>query len=122
MAELGLTSYRFSVSWPRITPQVTAEGLGPVNAEGLAFYTDLVDALLDVGIAPPVTLYHWDLPQALEDAGGWTSRATAERFGEYAEVVAAALGDRVPLFTTSTSPTGSRRRRSVGRRSRRRSR
>ncbi len=104
MAELGLTAYRFSVAWPRITPQVSPERLGPVNAEGLAFYSDLVDALLAAGIRPAVTLYHWDLPQALEDAGGWTARATAERFGEYAEVVAAALGDRVPMFTTLNEP------------------
>jgi beta-glucosidase len=104
MAELGLTSYRFSVSWPRVTPQVGPDGLGPVNAEGIGFYSDLVDALLEVGIAPAVTLYHWDLPQALEDAGGWTSRRTAELFGEYAAVVAAALGDRVKLFTTLNEP------------------
>ena len=104
MAELGLTAYRFSVAWPRITPQVTAERLGPVNPEGIAFYSALVDALLAAGISPAVTLYHWDLPQALEDAGGWTARATAERFGEYAEVVAAALGDRVPMFTTLNEP------------------
>jgi beta-glucosidase len=104
MAELGLTAYRFSVAWPRITPQVTAERLGPVNPEGLAFYSELVDALLAAGISPAVTLYHWDLPQALEDAGGWTARATAERFGEYAEVVAGALGDRVPMFTTLNEP------------------
>ncbi|MBW0115581.1 GH1 family beta-glucosidase [Pseudonocardia abyssalis] len=104
MARLGLTSYRFSVSWSRITPQVTADGLGPVNAEGLAFYSDLVDELLAVGITPAVTLYHWDLPQALEDTGGWTARATAERFGEYAGVVAAALGDRVRLFITLNEP------------------
>ncbi|MBN9097471.1 MULTISPECIES: GH1 family beta-glucosidase [unclassified Pseudonocardia] len=104
MAELGLTSYRFSISWPRITPQVTAQELGPVSADGLAFYSGLVDALLAAGIAPSITLYHWDLPQALEDGGGWTSRATAERFGEYAAVVAAALGDRVPQFITLNEP------------------
>jgi beta-glucosidase len=100
MASLGLTSYRFSVAWPRITPHVTADALGPVNDEGMAFYSTLVDTLLDAGITPAVTLYHWDLPQALEDAGGWATRATAERFGEYARVVAAALGDRVTLFIT----------------------
>jgi beta-glucosidase len=104
MAELGLTSYRFSVSWPRITPQVSAEALGPVNPEGIAFYSALVDELIAAGITPAVTLYHWDLPQALEDAGGWGARATAERFAEYAGVVAAALGDRVPLFTTLNEP------------------
>jgi beta-glucosidase len=104
MAQLGLTSYRFSVAWPRITPQVTADSLGPVNDEGVRFYSDLVDELLAHGITPSVTLYHWDLPQALEDAGGWTDRRTAERFGEYAEAVAAALGDRVPLFITLNEP------------------
>jgi beta-glucosidase len=104
MAQLGLTSYRFSVAWPRITPQVTADELGPVNAEGVQFYSDLVDELLAHGITPSITLYHWDLPQALEDTGGWTDRRTAERFGEYAEVVAAALGDRVPLFITLNEP------------------
>jgi beta-glucosidase len=104
MARLGLTSYRFSVSWPRITPQVGPDGLGPVNPEGLGFYSALVDELIAAGITPSVTLYHWDLPQALEDAGGWTSRRTAELFAEYAEVVAAALGDRVPLFITLNEP------------------
>jgi beta-glucosidase len=104
MAELGLTSYRFSVSWPRITPDVTAQELGAVNPKGLAFYSDLVDALLDAGITPAITLYHWDLPQALEDAGGWAVRATAERFAEYAGVVAAELGDRVPVFITLNEP------------------
>jgi beta-glucosidase len=104
MAELGLTTYRFSVSWTRLTPQVGPDGLGPVNAAGLAFYSELVDALLAAGISPAVTLYHWDLPQALEDAGGWTSRRTAELFGEYAAVVAGALGDRVPMFTTLNEP------------------
>jgi beta-glucosidase len=104
MAELGLTSYRFSVAWPRITPAVTADSLGPVNDEGVGFYSDLVDELLAHGITPSITLYHWDLPQALEDTGGWTDRRTAERFGEYAEVVAAALGDRVPLFITLNEP------------------
>ncbi|HZG90720.1 MAG TPA: GH1 family beta-glucosidase [Pseudonocardia sp.] len=104
MAELGLTSYRFSVSWSRITPQVGPDGLGPVNPDGVAFYSTLVDALLEAGITPSLTLYHWDLPQALEDAGGWTARSTAERFGEYAGVVAAALGDRVPMFITLNEP------------------
>jgi len=104
MADLGLTAYRFSVAWPRITPHVTAEGLGPVNPAALAFYSDLVDALLAAGIEPAATLYHWDLPQALEDAGGWTNRATAERFGEFAALVAGALGDRVGRFFTLNEP------------------
>ncbi len=104
MQRLGMASYRFSVAWPRITPQVTADALGPVNEAGLAFYSTLVDELVAAGIEPAVTLYHWDLPQALEDAGGWTSRRTAERFAEYAEVVAAALGDRVRTFITLNEP------------------
>jgi beta-glucosidase len=104
MRELGVGSYRFSVAWPRITPAVTDRALGPVNEAGLAFYDRLVDELLSAGIAPAVTLYHWDLPQALEDAGGWTSRATAERFAEYAEVVAGRLGDRVGTFITLNEP------------------
>ncbi len=104
MRELGVPSYRFSVSWSRITPQVDASGLGPVSEQGLAFYSDLVDALLAEGIAPMPTLYHWDLPQALEDAGGWTSRRTAELFGEYAAVVAGRLGDRVGTITTLNEP------------------
>jgi len=104
MRELGIGSYRFSVAWPRITPEVTERALGPVNEAGLAFYDRLVDELLSSGITPAATLYHWDLPQALEDAGGWTSRATAERFAEYAEVVAGRLGDRIGTFITLNEP------------------
>ena len=104
MRELGVGSYRFSVAWPRITPQVTEHALGPVNEAGVAFYDRLVDELLGAGISPAATLYHWDLPQALEDAGGWTNRATAERFAEYAEVVAARLGDRIGTFITLNEP------------------
>lgn len=104
MRDLGLRAYRFSVSWNRIFPRVTASGLGPVNPDGVAFYSRLVDALLAAGIAPVVTLYHWDLPQALEDAGGWASRVTAYRFAEYAAEVAGVLGDRVRLFTTLNEP------------------
>jgi beta-glucosidase len=100
MAELGVGAYRFSVAWPRIQPT----GSGPVNAEGLAFYDRLVDALLARGIEPAVTLFHWDLPQALQDAGGWTNRDTAARFGEYAGLVAEALGDRVGLWITLNEP------------------
>lgn len=104
MKELGLQTYRFSISWPRITPHVTAESLGPVNEAGIDFYSRLLDELLDAGITPAATLYHWDLPQALEDAGGWPARATAERFAEYAGVVAARLGDRLSTFITLNEP------------------
>ncbi len=104
MQRLGLRSYRFSIAWPRITPQVTPDALGGVNEAGLAFYDRLVDALLAAGITPAATLYHWDLPQALGDAGGWTDRRTAERFGEYAGVVAARLGDRLSMVITLNEP------------------
>jgi beta-glucosidase len=99
MARLGLTSYRFSVAWPRVRP----DG-GAVNARGLAFYDRLVDELLGHGIAPWLTLYHWDLPQRLEDAGGWKNRETAYRFVDYATSVHEALGDRVPVWTTLNEP------------------
>jgi beta-glucosidase len=91
MRSVHLNSYRFSVAWPRIQP----EGSGRVNAQGLEFYNRLVDALLEAKIRPLVTLYHWDLPQVLEDAGGWPNRDTAARFADYAGIVAGALGDRV---------------------------
>jgi beta-glucosidase len=100
MAELGVTSYRFSIAWPRIQP----EGKGEANAAGLAFYDRLVDALLERGIAPMATLFHWDLPQAVQDAGGWTERDTANRFGEYAAIVGRALGDRVKMWMTLNEP------------------
>jgi beta-glucosidase len=90
MRRLGLGAYRFSLSWPRIRP----DGGAP-NPHGLAFYDRLIDRLLEAGIQPWATLYHWDLPQALEEKGGWASRDTAYRFAEYAETVAAHLGDRV---------------------------
>ncbi|GAA1913175.1 GH1 family beta-glucosidase [Nocardioides hwasunensis] len=99
LAELGATSYRFSVSWPRVRPDA-----GEVNPAGLAFYDRLVDELLSRGIAPWLTLYHWDLPQTLEDAGGWTNRDTAHRFVDYAISVHEALGDRVPTWTTLNEP------------------
>ncbi|WP_127573026.1 GH1 family beta-glucosidase [Georgenia faecalis] len=104
MKELALQTYRFSIAWPRITPDVTADALGPVNEAGVDFYSRLVDELLAAGITPAVTLYHWDLPQALEDAGGWTARSTAERFAEYAAVVAERLGDRITTFITLNEP------------------
>ncbi|HEU5024661.1 MAG TPA: GH1 family beta-glucosidase [Spirillospora sp.] len=100
MAALGLGAYRFSVAWPRVLP----DGAGPVNPAGLAFYDRLVDALLEAGIEPHLTLYHWDLPQALQDRGGWPSRDTAGRFAEYASVVAGALGDRVASWATLNEP------------------
>ncbi len=101
MRRLGTNAYRLSVAWPRVVPG----GDGPVNAKGLAFYDELVDGLLEAGIAPSVTLYHWDLPQALQDRGGWPERATAEHFAEYASVVAARLGDRVTQFATLNEPS-----------------
>ena len=100
MAELGLPSYRFSVSWPRVIPG----GSGPVNEAGLDFYRRLVDGLLERGITPLLTLYHWDLPQALQFEGGWTNRDTVDRFADYAEVIGRALGDRVPTITTLNEP------------------
>jgi beta-glucosidase len=100
MADLGLGAYRFSIAWSRIQ----ASGSGPANPLGVAFYDRLVDELLGHGIEPIVTLYHWDLPQALEDQGGWTSRETAARFADYAEIMYGALGDRVPTWTTLNEP------------------
>lgn len=100
MADLGLNAYRFSVAWPRVQP----DGRGPANHAGLDFYKRLVDRLLAAGITPFLTLYHWDLPQALEDAGGWVVRDTAERFANYAAIVYDALADRVPLWTTLNEP------------------
>ncbi|MFJ3901661.1 GH1 family beta-glucosidase [Streptomyces sp. NPDC090025] len=100
MRRLGLDAYRFSVSWPRILPS----GAGKVEPRGLDFYERLVDALLDAGIEPTPTLFHWDLPQALEDEGGWLNRETAYRFGEYAAVVADRLGDRVTRWITLNEP------------------
>jgi beta-glucosidase len=100
MADLGLDAYRFSVAWPRIIP----DGTGPVNAAGLDFYDRLVDELCARGIAPHATLYHWDLPQALEDAGGWPARATAEAFARYADVVARRIGDRAASIATINEP------------------
>ena len=100
MKRIGLKSYRFSISWPRILPT----GRGKVNQKGLDFYSKLVDALLDAGITPFVTLYHWDLPQALEDEGGWAVRSTAEAFADYANVVSRALGDRVKNWITHNEP------------------
>ena len=100
MAGLGLRTYRFSVAWPRVQP----DGRGPVNEAGLDFYRQLVDELRTHDVEPWVTLYHWDLPQALEDAGGWPQRDTPERFAEYAAATVDALGDRVRFWTTLNEP------------------
>jgi beta-glucosidase len=97
---LGLHAYRFSISWPRVQPG----GSGEFNAEGIAFYSRLVDALLAAGVQPVATLYHWDLPQELEDAGGWTNRETAVLFGAYAERMARELGNRISVWTTLNEP------------------
>lgn len=100
MRELGLPAYRFSIAWPRILPQ----GHGRVEPRGLDFYSRLVDGLLHAGIEPWVTLYHWDLPQALQDRGGWTRRDTSEAYVEYAQRVARHLGDRVKHWMTLNEP------------------
>ncbi len=100
MQRLNLGAYRFSIAWPRVLPQ----GRGNVNMPGLDFYDRLVDLLLDAGIQPFPTLYHWDLPQVMEDEGGWPARATAEAFADYAEVVAGRLGDRVSDWMTLNEP------------------
>ena len=100
LADLGVDLYRFSVAWPRVQPT----GKGRPNPEGLAFYDRLVDTVLGAGIEPVLTLYHWDLPQALEDVGGWRVRDTAHRFAEYSRVVADRLGDRVGRWITLNEP------------------
>jgi beta-glucosidase len=100
MKKLGVGSYRFSVAWPRIQP----DGKGPANQPGLDFYRRLVDGLRSRDIEPTLTLYHWDLPQALEDNGGWTVRETADRFAEYVDLVARALGDDVERWITLNEP------------------
>lgn len=97
---LGFRAYRFSIAWPRVIPM----GRGAVNAPGLDWYDRLVDGLLERGITPWATCYHWDLPQALEDAGGWRERATAEAFAEYCGVVAARLGDRIERWMSLNEP------------------
>jgi beta-glucosidase len=100
MKRMGLQGYRFSIAWPRILPQ----GRGRVNQAGLDFYSRLVDGLLDKGIEPYATLYHWELPQALQDEGGWPVRSTAEAFVEYAEAISRHLGDRVHNWATHNEP------------------
>ncbi|MFI7031584.1 GH1 family beta-glucosidase [Microbispora rosea] len=100
MAGLGVNAYRFSIAWPRVMPT----GAGPVNQAGLDFYDRLVDALCERGITPVPTLFHWDLPQALEDEGGWLDRDTSRCFADYAAVVAERLTDRVRMWITLNEP------------------
>ncbi len=100
MSRLGVSAYRFSLAWPRIQPS----GSGPANPAGLDFYERLTDALLARGITPVPTLYHWDLPQPLEDEGGWLARDTAARFAEYTALAAQRLADRIPLWITLNEP------------------
>jgi beta-glucosidase len=100
LAEIGLTAYRFSIAWPRVVP----DGTGSVNQKGLDFYRRLVEGLRARGVTPVATLYHWDLPQSLQDAGGWVSRDTVGYFCDYARVVLDALGDAVPLWGTVNEP------------------
>src|SRR5277367_1608575 len=101
MRAMNLNSYRFSIAWPRIQPS----GSGAANAKGIDYYSRLVDALLEARIRPLVTLYHWDLPQALDDAGGWLSRDTAARFADYVDLAARALGDRVNDWMLFNEPS-----------------
>jgi beta-glucosidase len=100
MAGLGVDAYRLSIAWPRVQPS----GSGPVNPKGLDFYDRLVDGLLAAGITPVATLYHWDLPQPLEDAGGWMERDTAYRFAEFSYLAAERLADRVEMWITLNEP------------------
>ena len=100
MRRLGMKTYRFSISWPRVQPG----GRGPSNAKGLDYYKRVIDALLEAGIRPFPTLYHWDLPQPLEDAGGWPNRDTADRFADYAKIIADALGDRIGQWSIFNEP------------------
>jgi beta-glucosidase len=100
MSRLGLNAYRFSIAWPRVLPR----GTGALNAPGLDWYDRLVDALLAAGIQPWATLYHWDLPQALQDTGGWANPATVDAFVDYTQAVTARLGDRVKRWVTVNEP------------------
>lgn len=100
LKQLNLKSYRFSIAWPRIQPT----GSGAANSKGLDYYKRLTDAILEAGLRPLPTLYHWDLPQPLEDAGGWPARDTAERFADYVRIVAQALGDRIPQWIIFNEP------------------
>ncbi|MBT7988979.1 MAG: family 1 glycosylhydrolase, partial [Anaerolineae bacterium] len=98
--ELGIPSYSFTIAWTRILP----DGRGQVNAKGLDFYDRLVDALLDAGIRPKGTLYHWDFPQLLQDLGGWVNRDSVQWFGDYAQIVFDKLANRVDMWATHNEP------------------
>ncbi|WP_345534491.1 GH1 family beta-glucosidase [Viridibacterium curvum] len=100
VAGLGVDAYRFSIAWPRVQPA----GQGDWNEKGLDFYDRLVDRMLEMGLAPHATLYHWDLPQALQDVGGWANRDTCQRFADYAEYMGRRLGDRVASIATHNEP------------------
>ena len=100
MRQIGVNSYRFSVSWPRVLP----EGKGKINQKGLDYYKNLVDALLEQGIEPNITLYHWDLPYELHRLGGWLNRDCTDWFADYAELIVKNLGDRVRKFVTVNEP------------------
>jgi beta-glucosidase len=100
MKSLGLNAYRFSIAWPRVLPN----GSGQINEAGIDFYSQLVDGLLEVGLRPFATLYHWDLPQALQDKGGWPSRMVVDAFVEYTDIITRALGDRVKDWITLNEP------------------
>ena len=101
MRDLGVGAYRFSIAWPRVLPM----GRGAANEAGLAFYARLIDGLLAAGIEPWLCLYHWDLPQALQDQGGWLNRDIAGWFADYAQLVASRFGDRVRRFATFNEPS-----------------
>jgi beta-glucosidase len=100
LSDLGVGSYRFSISWSRLIP----DGTGRPNPDGVEYYDRLIDGLIERGIAPNVTLYHWDLPQVLEDRGGWTNRAVVDWFAEYSRTAFDLFGDRVPLWCTINEP------------------
>ena len=100
MADLGVTGYRFSLAWTRLLP----DGTGKASGAGISFYDQLIDELLAKGITPYITLYHWDLPQALEDRGGWPARATVDAFVEYADLASRSFGDRVDHWITHNEP------------------
>jgi len=101
MQKLGIGAYRFSVAWPRVMP----EGRGAINEAGLAFYDRLIDSLIASGIEPWLCLYHWDLPQALQENGGWANRDCAQWFADYTDVIARRYGDRVKRFATFNEPS-----------------